>query len=464
MRPSLLAGVAAAVLLGVPAGGFAQVERYELGRRVKRFEAEWERVTDQAARKRALAILPKMSTQFLSLNLPEAARTADDAYWALKSAEPPAAGVRWLDSLCVAPEKRAISGQATCYKVTVRPLYRVEGGPPAGATATLVGPQGHTVPVALDQLPTTTDVWPDKWLDGRRPHVASGVATALDGRITLRTQTGETTLSHTAGVSWLPRPDPPGTDRSTILAATDAAIRELALGLFTGDVPETDLPVQSWLSHKPANPYIGQGPLGNFWVVVPTGKDAVTPCRLFVSPDLAKDKPVPLVVALHGAGGSENMFFESYGAGHIVKECQKRGWLLVSPRSGLLTTPPVADIVAKLRERYPIDPKRVFLVGHSRGAGQAFDLVQRHPGTFAAVASLGGAGRVRQKEHLTNLPVFVGVGTADFALKSSRSLVKALADGGARRVTSKEYPDLEHLVIVREALPDVFAMFDGVGG
>ena len=34
---------------------------------------------------------------------------------------------------------------------------------------------------------------------------------------------------------------------------------------------------------------------------------------------------MPVVVALHGAGGSENLFFEGYGAGHIVTECRKRG-------------------------------------------------------------------------------------------------------------------------------------------
>lgn len=154
------------------------------------------------------------------------------------------------------------------------------------------------------------------------------------------------------------------------------------------------------------------------------------------------------------------MFFESYGAGQIVKECQKRGWLLVSPRSGLIGTPPVVAIIDKLAERYPIDRKRVFLVGHSLGAGQAIDLVQRHPDTFAAVAVLGGGGRVRQKERFQRLPVFVGVGTADFALRSSRNLVKTLTDAGAASVTAKEYPDLEHLVIVREALPDLFRMFD----
>ena len=36
--------------------------------------------------------------------------------------------------------------------------------------------------------------------------------------------------------------------------------------------------------------------------------------------------------------------------------------------------------------------------------------------------------------------------------------------GGAKAVTYKEYPGVEHLVVVREALPDAFAVFDAAAG
>lgn len=442
-----------AVLL-LPAVGPAQVERYELGRRLKRFEAEWERQTDPAARKRALAILPKASTQFLSLNLTAAARTVDDAYWALKAAEPPAAGVRWLDALCLAPTKRLYDGVEPM-AVEVRQLYDVPGERPADAVATV-----SDRVVRLDRLPRSVGL--SRGPDGG--HAGPDKDTYLP--VQFRTGGGVDVwrvVYLSVYTDWSPPARPTG---DTLEAATARADIYLLTGLTRGDVPETDLPAVRLARrlHDLASgkPYFTPDRAGDHTLSVPTGKDSATPCRLFVPEGLSADKPVPLVVALHGAGGSENMFFESYGAGHIVKECQKRGWLLVSPRSGLLGTPPVAAIVEKLRDRYPIDPKRVFLVGHSMGAGQAIDLVQRHPGTFAAVANLGGGGRVRDKERFATLPVYVGVGTADFALKSSRSLVKALADAGATKVTAKEYPDLEHLVIVREALPDVFGLFDGV--
>jgi len=172
--------------------------------------------------------------------------------------------------------------------------------------------------------------------------------------------------------------------------------------------------------------------------------------------------PVPIVVALHGAGGSENLFFEGYGAGHIVTECRKRGWLLVATRSGLSfgTGPPIPALLDELAKRYPLDPKRVFVVGHSMGAMQTIDLIQKHPTAFAAAAALGGGGAVRDPKAFAASPLFVGVGEKDgIALAGARGLNKALA-AGAKNLTYKEYPDVEHMVIVREALPDVFAVFD----
>ena len=201
---------------------------------------------------------------------------------------------------------------------------------------------------------------------------------------------------------------------------------------------------------------------------VPTGEKGkiVTPCRLFVPEDLDPKTPVPLVVAMHGAGGSENMFFEGYGAGHIVRLCKDRGWLLVSPRAGLgfgLTpAPPVGDIVDELAKHYPVDPKRVFILGHSMGSSMAFDAVQKDPGKFAAVACLAGGGSVRKAEVFAELPVFIGVGDKDFAVKTAKGLQANLEKAKAKNVTFKEYPDVEHLVIVREALGDVFDLFDKV--
>lgn len=154
------------------------------------------------------------------------------------------------------------------------------------------------------------------------------------------------------------------------------------------------------------------------------------------------------------------MFFESYGHGAIVDRCRERGWLLVAPRSTAFGTLPVAEIVDELARLYPIDQKRVMLVGHSMGAGQAVALASSEPARYAAVAALGGGGSVKSGPGLRDLPFFVGIGSEDFALKASTDLAATLQRAGVATVVLREYPNIEHLAIVQVALPDVFRFFD----
>jgi predicted esterase len=131
----------------------------------------------------------------------------------------------------------------------------------------------------------------------------------------------------------------------------------------------------------------------------------------------------------------------------------------VSGPLGSGPTPDVAGILDELSRRYPIDPKRVYLLGHSLGAAHAVLLAQKHPGRFAAIAALGGGGKVSKPEALKGLPVFVGCGKLDMALPAAKSLQKSLEDAKAV-VTYKEYDDIEHMLIVREAAGDVFKFFE----
>ena len=159
-------------------------------------------------------------------------------------------------------------------------------------------------------------------------------------------------------------------------------------------------------------------------------------------------------------GGSENMFFESYGHGAIIERCRERGWLLVAPRGGAFVGAPVADVVDELAKLYPVDRGRVMLVGHSMGAGQAVAAAMSEPTRYAAVAALGGGGSVRPQPALRDLPFFVGIGSEDFGLKAAKKLADNLERAGAATVIFREYPGIEHLAIVQVALGDVFRFFD----
>jgi len=164
---------------------------------------------------------------------------------------------------------------------------------------------------------------------------------------------------------------------------------------------------------------------------------------------------------MHGAGGSENLFFDGYGVGKIATLSEARGWLVVAPRGSAGFTPQRAgEVIDAVDKLYPVDRERVFLIGHSMGAAQAIASVQASPARFAAVAALGGGGTVKETEGLSTVPFLIAVGAQDFAYSNARKLAYELKKAGVKSVRFKEYPDVEHLIIVQEALPDVFAFFD----
>ena len=197
------------------------------------------------------------------------------------------------------------------------------------------------------------------------------------------------------------------------------------------------------------------GHVGDYLALVgPSG--AKVPCRLQRGSD-SKVKQ-PLVIALHGAGGSENMFFDTYGAGKITALCAKRGWHLVSPRvSGRFP----AQLLESLSKVWNIDSSRVFIVGHSMGAAAASSGVDSGVIQPAAVALLGGGGAVTSPARWKDLPLMIGVGELDFG-KMMASRTRPAAERAGSRLTYKEYAGVEHLSIVQCALDDVFTWLDKI--
>jgi predicted esterase len=178
-------------------------------------------------------------------------------------------------------------------------------------------------------------------------------------------------------------------------------------------------------------------------------------------PESAKDgKPLPLVIALHGLGGSEDLFFDAYGVGLTVKLCEDRGWLLAAPHEA--SPAAILELVDELARIYPVDTKRVMLLGHSIGGRHAVTAAEDAPGKFAAVAALGCGAAVPPKKAPVGTPFFIGVGTKDLVYLLAKGLHNKLTKAGVT-VEYHEYPGIETVLIVREALPDVFGWFDKIG-
>ncbi len=81
-------------------------------------------------------------------------------------------------------------------------------------------------------------------------------------------------------------------------------------------------------------------------------------------PDRPATEPLqtrPILFAFHGAGGSENMFFETYGAGRLVELASQRGWLVVTPQQPLLGLAlNYREMIDALSHFYPVDRGKCF--------------------------------------------------------------------------------------------------------
>ncbi len=165
------------------------------------------------------------------------------------------------------------------------------------------------------------------------------------------------------------------------------------------------------------------------------------------------NRPKAVVIALHGAGGSENMFFEAYGAGLGVREAERRGWAFISPASKANS---VKASLAWLKSEFNIEGLPVFVMGHSMGGGIA---IQTDPDLVKAIALFGPAGNTIPEEMLRK-PIFLGYGEKEMSiLMSGIGRMSEQLKGSASHEV-RAYPRCEHLMIVADALPDAFEFFE----
>jgi len=454
----------------LPGRALAQPDQYELGRRLGAFELAWEKVAGAQARKQALAVLRPVTLLMLATQFDEAGRAFDEARHALTEMKEVPPATLWAESLCVRLATRLIDAKETALPFTVQQFYKPKAAPVPDARLglqLLAGLGGKLFEVPLGQVPS----------EGSLPLQG---ASEGDHLLHITIRTGDRVAAQTLFRVSIVKDLKPRLEKlkqavaafGTTLGTTDQeSVREICDVIDALDKKETresDYPAARLLAEAEAavlainagKSYYGGDKTGQFWLRLPNGPSAL-PVRL-MAPDAVKEKkPLPLVIAMHGLVGSENLFFEAFGAGTTVKLCRERGWLLVAPHNRLLGSYSTNDVINEVAKLYPVDRNKVFVIGHSLGARQAVTAALQSPSRIAAVAALAG-GQVKLKSDVKQVPVFIGVGTNDLAILGARGLRDNLKKAGVKTVEYREYQDFEHFVIVRESLPDVFAMFDRV--
>jgi poly(3-hydroxybutyrate) depolymerase len=172
--------------------------------------------------------------------------------------------------------------------------------------------------------------------------------------------------------------------------------------------------------------------------------------------------PAPLVVLLHGSGQGGLSLVERWKdlagrEGFAIAgpdSSDPRGWRMPEDGPGF-----IRDLVESLRRRHAVNPRRVYLFGHSAGAVFALGLSMMESEYFAAAAVHAGAWRrpsdagvIRHATRKTPLAIFVGDGDEFFPLDAVRATESALRGGGFE-VEVKILNDRTHSYA--EVAPDV---------
>jgi len=141
---------------------------------------------------------------------------------------------------------------------------------------------------------------------------------------------------------------------------------------------------------------------------------------LFVPDSVKAGTPAPLLVLLHGSGRNGHSLVEKW-----KDLARKEGIILAGPDSTDSSRWAVPidgpeflyDLIESLKSKYPVNPRRVYLFGHSAGASFSLQMSMFESKYFAATAIHAGA--LQKAAYVVidyakrRIPVSIIVGTND---------------------------------------------------
>lgn len=244
--------------------------------------------------------------------------------------------------------------------------------------------------------------------------------------------------------------------RARAATLTDAPGPESTLNLVSSPAPrakEVEREVADLESG--ADPYAAA--VGDFWLTLGDGGGGL-PARLYVPerPEGVDPKtPRPLVIALHGAGGDENLWISGYGGGNLRAALARHDAIGVSPLVGMLGFGPATfdAIVESVAAWHTIDRSRIYVIGHSMGGGAAVAWARLRPGAIAGVCSVAGIGALAGAPRLP--PTLDIAGALDTLCTPAR--LRADAERAAAQglpVEYREVPHYGHVLVLGKTTPE----------
>ncbi len=193
--------------------------------------------------------------------------------------------------------------------------------------------------------------------------------------------------------------------------------------------------------------------------------------RLYVPEKL--DKPVPLVLFLHGLGergtdnegqlklcilkGFANPESPLLGAVVIAPQCppEPSRWVVADYSRGNYRMEEVAEsqplklvyrLVKEFAKKDFVDSSRIYVMGLSMGGFATWDLLARHGELFAAGVPICGGGDPHTAKRLAEIPIFAFHGTLDALVPpaSTRNMVAAIRAERKGKIQYVEFPEVAH--------------------
>jgi predicted peptidase len=256
----------------------------------------------------------------------------------------------------------------------------------------------------------------------------------------------------------------------------------IGVGTFalTADVAAAEATAKAAAKTK-RDPFAGRtGDFERHYVL--DGANEIMPYRVFVPKAYTGARAFPLIIALHGLGGSEDGMLDRY-AKRLPTLAEERGYIVASPlgyrvdgfygsavaattdtrerRDRELSERDVMQVLKRMRADYKIDNSRIYLMGHSMGAIGTWALAAKYPEIWAALAPFAGVGSPATVSRFRHIPQFVVHGDADATVNvsGSRNMVAEMKKLGVD-VTYIEVPGGSHTNVVVPNIPGMFDFFD----